>query len=47
MLRKTAETVMGVTFGKRKGDKETGGGMRKERIKKKERGEESMGQNKS
>ena len=28
MLRKTAETVLGVTFGKRKGDKETGG-MRK------------------
>ena len=23
MLRKTAETVLGVTFGKRKGDKET------------------------
>ena len=32
MLRKTAETVLGVTFEKRKGDKETrrhGGGMRK------------------
>ena len=32
MLRKTAETVLGVTFGKRKGDMETwrhGGGMRK------------------
>ena len=31
MLRKTAKTVLGVTFGKRKGDRETGGGMRKYR----------------
>ena len=29
MLRKTAETVLGVTFGKRKGDRKHGGGMRK------------------
>ena len=28
MLRKTAETVVGVTFGKRKGDRRHGGGMR-------------------
>ena len=29
MLRKTAETVLGVTFGKGKGDRENNGGMRK------------------
>ena len=29
MLRKTAKTLLGVTFGKRKGDKRHGGGMRK------------------
>ena len=29
MLRKTAETVLGVTFGKRKGDRRHGGGTRK------------------
>ena len=29
MPRKTAETVLGVTFGKRKGDRETWWGMRK------------------
>ena len=27
--RKTAKTVLGVTFGKRKGDRENGGEMRK------------------
>ena len=29
MRRKTGETVLGVTFGKRKRDRERGGGMRK------------------
>ena len=46
MLRKTAKTVLGVTFGKRKGDRETWwwNGVVQESIK--ERGKESMGQNK-
>ena len=29
MLKKTAKTVLGVTFGKQKGDRRHGGGMRK------------------
>ena len=47
MLRKTAETVLGVTFGKRKGDKATWWWNEEvqESIKEK-RGKESMGQNK-
>ena len=48
MLRKTAETVLRVTFGKRKGDRETWWWNEKvqKRSKKNERGKESMGQNK-
>ena len=49
MLRKTVETVLGVTFGKRKGDSETWWWNEEvqENIKKKERDKESMGKNKS
>ena len=48
MLRKTAETVLGVTFGKQKGDRETWWWNEEvqESIKEKKRGKESMGQNK-
>ena len=47
MLRKTAETMLRVTFGKRKGDRETWWWNEEvqESIKK-ESGEESKGQNK-
>ena len=47
MLRKTAETVLGVTFGKRKGDRETWWWNEEvqETIKEKKK-KESMGQNK-
>ena len=46
MLRKTAETVLGVTFGKRKGDRETW--WRNEKVQEsiKEKSKESMGQSK-
>ena len=46
MLSKTAETVLGVTFGKRKGDRETW--WRNEEVQEsiKERSKESMGQSK-
>ena len=49
MLRKTAETVLGVAFGKQKGNWETWWRNEEvqESIKKKERGKERMGQNKS
>ena len=45
MLRKTAETVLGVTFGKRKGDRETWWWNEEvqDEHKRKGRGEESMG----
>ena len=46
MLRKTAETVLGVTFQKRKEDRETWWWNEKEQESIKERGKESMGQNK-
>ena len=46
MLRKTAETVLGVTFGKRKGDRETWWWNEEVQKSIKERDEESMGQNK-
>ena len=46
MLRKTAETVLGVTFGKRKEDRETRWWNKEVQESIKERGEESMGQNK-
>ena len=49
MLSKTAEAMLGVTFGKRKEDRGTWWWNQEvqESIKKKERGEESKGQNKS
>ena len=48
MLRKTAETVLGVTFGKEKEHRETWWWNEEvqESIKRKEKGKESMGQNK-
>ena len=45
MLRKIAETVLGVIFGKRKGDRETWW-WNEVVYKRKERGKENMGQNK-
>ena len=46
MLRKTAETVLVVTFGKRKGDRETWWWNEEVQKSIKERGKENMGQNK-
>ena len=46
MLRKTAKTVLGVTFGKRKGDSETWWWNEEVQESIKERGKENMGQNK-
>ena len=46
MLRKTAETVLGVTFGKRKGDRETWCWIEEVQESIKEKGKENMGQNK-
>ena len=43
MLRKTAKTVLGVTFGKRKGYRETWWWNEEVHENKKERGKESMG----
>ena len=46
MLSKTAETVLGLTFGKRKGDRDTWWWNEEVQESIKERGKESMGQNK-
>ena len=46
MLKKLSETVLGVTFGKRKGDRETWWWNKEVQESIKERGKESMGQNK-
>ena len=45
MLRKTAETVLGETFGKRKGDRETWWWNEEVHESIKKRGKESIGQN--
>ena len=47
MLRKTAETVLGVTFGKPKGDRKTWWNEKVQENTKENRGKESMGQNNS